>query len=194
MTSNGRRKSADGMLMTVAGLSVAVATVLVDQASKWAVTGMVAPGQIVSLGPVLQLQYRQNPSGAFGLFASLPNGLRLPVLLALGLVAVVAVTALSIRWLTPSRPLAVFLGLVLGGALSNLTDRLAQGHVVDFISLHAGNHYWPTFNLADTAITVGSLLLLWLTIAGRNHERQARPAADGPGGISETHDDGYENH
>jgi len=176
MTGSDKQEPGSGMVMAVAGLSVAVATTLVDQASKWAITSMLAPGQVMSLGPFLQLQHRQNPSGAFGLFASLPAGLRLPVLLALGLVAVVAVVSLSIRWLSPSRPLAVCLGLVLGGALSNLTDRVAQGHVVDFIAVHAGNHYWPTFNLADAAITVGSFLLLWLTISGRRREQQRATA------------------
>ena len=53
------------------------------------------------------------------------------------------------------------LALVLGGALGNLYDRLTLGHVVDFIQLHAAGYYWPAFNVADSAITVGVALLIW---------------------------------
>ncbi|HEX3059323.1 MAG TPA: signal peptidase II, partial [Usitatibacter sp.] len=58
------------------------------------------------------------------------------------------------------------LALVLGGAIGNLWDRVTLGHVVDFIQLHAGGYYWPAFNVADSAITVGVALLLWDGLRG----------------------------
>jgi len=57
----------------------------------------------------------------------------------------------------------VALALLLGGALGNALDRLYRGHVVDFIDVYAGRWHWPAFNLADSAITLGVLLLLWTT-------------------------------
>jgi signal peptidase II len=63
------------------------------------------------------------------------------------------------------------LALVLGGALGNLYDRLTLGRVVDFIQLHAGGYYWPAFNVADSAITVGVVLLVWDSLRGRRAQR-----------------------
>lgn len=69
--------------------------------------------------------------------------------------------------------LALSLGLILGGALGNLWDRLVLGYVVDFISVHYGGHYFPAFNLADSAITVGAAcMLLDSFIAGRRQQQQ----------------------
>jgi signal peptidase II len=78
-------------------------------------------------------------------------------------VAVVISLAL-VAWLymmpCNQRLLGLSLGLILGGALGNLWDRLVQGYVVDFVSVHYGGHYFPAFNIADSAITVGAGLML----------------------------------
>jgi len=70
--------------------------------------------------------------------------------------------------------LAIALALVLGGALGNLYDRVILGYVVDFISVHYQQHYFPAFNLADSAITVGAIMLiidtLWLSRLGKNND------------------------
>ena len=75
--------------------------------------------------------------------------------------AVSAVLLAMLRKSGANRLLAVALSLVLGGAAGNLWDRLTLGHVVDFIQLHAAGYYWPAFNVADSAITVGVALILW---------------------------------
>jgi len=66
------------------------------------------------------------------------------------------------------RLLATALALVLGGALGNLYDRVTIGHVVDFVQLHAAGYYWPAFNVADSAISVGVALLIWDSLRGRD--------------------------
>jgi signal peptidase II len=71
-------------------------------------------------------------------------------------------------------PLA--LSLVLGGALGNLWDRLTLGHVVDFVQLHAAGYYWPAFNVADSAITVGIALLVWDALRGDAAKTQSKVA------------------
>ena len=76
-----------------------------------------------------------------------------------------------LRRLKPHQwPLALALSLVLGGAVGNLVDRLWLGHVVDFIQLYYRNFYWPAFNIADSAITVGAVLLVWDALFGPHRE------------------------
>jgi signal peptidase II len=117
---------------------------------------------------VLQLRFTTNPGGAFGLFGSVPG------LFAVISVLVVAAILIASRDL-PSTSSAVGLGLVLAGAVGNLTDRAIRGpgfsgEVVDFIDLHV----WPVFNLADSALVVGAAVLV---IAGIRRDRRD-PAAE----------------
>jgi signal peptidase II len=116
---------------------------------------------------VLQLRFTTNPGGAFGLFGSLPV---LFVVISVGVIVVVLLASRNLA----SAATAVGLGLVLGGALGNLTDRLIRGpglsgEVVDFIDLHV----WPVFNLADSALVVGAAVLL---ISGIRRDLAARRA------------------
>jgi signal peptidase II len=116
---------------------------------------------------VLQLRFTTNPGGAFGLFGSLPL---LFVVISVGVIVVVLLASRNLA----SAATAVGLGLVLGGAVGNLTDRLIRGpglsgEVVDFIDLHV----WPVFNLADGALVVGAAVLL---ISGIRRDLAARRA------------------
>jgi signal peptidase II len=136
-------------------LGGALAVVALDQLTKaWAMHNL-ADGPVDVVGPV-RFALTRNTAGAFGL-----GGALVPFL-AVG--ALVLVVALVTRADVIARPgLALAAGLVLGGALGNLVDRLARspgllrGAVVDFVDLR----WWPVFNLADAAITCGCLLLLW---------------------------------
>jgi signal peptidase II len=133
---------------------VAAAVVALDQLTKaWALSAL-ADGPVELIGGV-RLNLTHNTAGAFGL-----GGAAVPflALIALGLVVVMAATGATTR----HPVLAVAVGLVLGGALGNLADRvfrepgLLKGAVVDFIDLRV----WPVFNVADTAITCGCVLLV----------------------------------
>jgi signal peptidase II len=115
---------------------------------------------------VLQLQYTTNPGGAFGVFDGV---------VWLFLVATVVVCAVIVfaSFNLPNAMVAVALGLVLGGALGNLTDRAVRGtgfftgHVVDFLAFASGPNarpVWPVFNLADSAIVVGAALILLASV------------------------------
>lgn len=134
-------------------LSAAV-TLAVDQASKALVLAALDPaGHVDLVGKVFGIVVRRNPGGAFGMF---PNA---PLFFFLATVAIVA-GAIVWGWRSPQFALPV--GLIVGGGLGNLVDRLFRGprlfrgEVVDFIYLS----FWPTFNLADSAIVVGVVLLL----------------------------------
>src|SRR5205085_10217957 len=86
-------------------------------------------------------------------------------------IAISAAILVMMRRHHGNRLFAFALALVLGGALGNLYDRVTLGHVVDFVQLHAGGYYFPAFNVADSAITVGVALLIWdgLRSGGRSH-------------------------
>jgi len=139
----------------VAGV-VALAVLGVDQATKaWAVDRL-GRGPIHVVG-TLDLALTYNSGSAF----SLAQGWG-PVLAAFAVVAVVVMLTLVHR--VPTTAVAVGLGLVVGGALGNLTDRLVRPHgsVVDFVALH----FWPTFNVADACIVVGAVVSALLLVRG----------------------------
>ena len=109
---------------------------------------------------LLSLSHVHNRGAAFGVLsrASLPNQ---PLLLAgLSIVALLAIAYYFLRLPATARLPRLALALVLGGAVGNLIDRLRLGHVVDFIHVYWREHAWPDFNVADSAITVGVVLLI----------------------------------
>ena len=152
----------------------ALAVTLLDRASKiWAERALQHEAPIELIGRWVRLSYTTNSGGAFGIGESAP----LLFVGATGLVVAIIVWA-SRR--LPSFVVAVGLGLVLGGALGNLTDRAIRGSgfrggVVDFIDVGA----WPVFNLADAAIVVGAILLASATFGARS--RGGGAADDDPG-------------
>lgn len=133
---------------------VAASAYVLDRLTKLWAESVLADRSPIELVPgVVQLNYTENPGGAFGLFGGTPWLFATATLLVC---AVIVVASRSV-----GRPLlAVALGLVLGGALGNLTDRIVRGpgiggEVVDFIDVHV----WPVFNVADSAIVVGAVLI-----------------------------------
>jgi len=106
--------------------------------------------------PFLAFVYVRNTGVAFSLF-------RQSGVLALLIPLVIAGVVVTFMRYLPRDVLLlrISMGLILGGALSNLFDRLRQGYVVDFIEAHAGEHVWPLFNVADSCIVIGVVLLAW---------------------------------
>lgn len=105
------------------------------------------------------LRVTGNKGAAWGLFRDLPETWRVPFFVVIAAVAVVVI-ALFFRSARGQRVLSVGLTCILGGALGNLIDRVRLGYVVDFIDWYYGDWHWPTFNVADIAISVGVGLLL----------------------------------
>ena len=151
------------------GLSLAAIIVILDQVTKAIVLGLLEPHQAVELAPFLSCVLVFNTGVSFGLFAGETALLRWALI---GLALVVSI------WLTTwlhkeERPVfASALGLILGGALGNVFDRIFRHAVVDFIDLHLGGWHWPAFNLADSAITVGVMLYLFTSL--RDHYRSSK--------------------
>lgn len=156
-------------------LVVSLAVLLLDQWSKWLVETHLGPhAQFEVIPGMLALIHVQNTGVAFGLFAAHGNASQTLLLLGLGLVALGFVGYYF--WLVPRRDriLLAALALVLGGALGNLIDRMAQGGVTDFIDFYVGTWHWHTFNVADSAISVG----IGLMILSAFFDRRPRTAAD----------------
>lgn len=129
---------------------------IVDQATKYFVRTGIAPFDIIHVLPVLNLVHVENTGSAFGMFKALGNTFF--IVMASG--ASLLVAFLMVK--DPGNRTAF--SLILGGAAGNLTDRIMYGHVVDFLDLHAGNLHWPAFNVADSALTAGIILMLLQSI------------------------------
>ena len=137
------------------GLVVAGAVVVLDQLTKWAVLAWL--DQVIALTPFFNLVLVWNPGVSFGMFDS--AGAHGPWILS-GL-ALAVVVALLIWLRRVDHPLtAAGLGLIIGGALGNVIDRVRFGAVIDFLDVHAAGWHWPAFNVADSAIFIGAALLL----------------------------------
>ena len=161
-------------------LLLSLAVLVLDQWTKWLVEMHLSEHTSHSLIPgFLQLIHVRNTGVAFGLFAAHGNNFRVLVLIALGLAALTfvlyyyAVVPKEEKWLL------LGLALVIGGAIGNLVDRVLNGGVTDFIDFYYGSYHWHTFNVADSAITVGIGLLILSSFFGEAPEEES-------GTVSET--------
>jgi len=150
---------------------LAAAVVILDQVTKAAIQSTMRPGEVIPVLPFLSIVLAFNTGAAFSFLAGADGWQR-------WFFTVVAVAAsFFIVWLLRQgggRVYCTGLALILGGAIGNLVDRLLLGHVVDFILVHWRDWTYPAFNAADSAITVGAILLI---VDGFRHRRADAPAA-----------------
>jgi signal peptidase II len=151
--------------------AVGMAAVAADQLTKHIVASKLRLDDEVHVVGPLWIHHVQNSGIAFGLFASAT-----PIVIVLTGLAVAWMIAFFARSGARHPILPVALGLVIGGSVSNLVDRVRLGHVTDFLDLH----FWPAFNLADSFIVIGVAVLL-VALLGVEHEpRRRRPVRDAP--------------
>jgi signal peptidase II len=152
-----------------------VLSLAADQGSKiWAraVLKPKYPDVITVISGFWDMRYSENPGSAFGLFRGIPG--------ARYLLFIVGIAALFVVWNylkkapPDARRLAAELGLLAGGALGNIIDRVAVGRVTDFVVWRVGVHEWPTFNVADAALVVGVIGLLF-DLRERDEEPEEKP-------------------
>jgi len=140
-------------------LGLAALIVLLDQASKLWVTSILALGEGFPVTGFFDLVFVFNRGAAFSFLAGAGGWQKwFFVILALG-VSGWLIALLRQHW--AERLYAASLTLILGGALGNVIDRLRFDAVVDFLSFHVAGYYWPAFNVADSAITLGVVLMIW---------------------------------
>jgi signal peptidase II len=133
--------------------------IIADQISKWIVLASLQPGESRYVAPFFNWVLTFNAGAAFSFLSDAGGWQRwFFTVLALG-VSVWIVSML--RQHTGEFRLSLALTLILGGALGNVIDRIRFGAVVDFVQWHAAGYYWPAFNVADSAITIGAVLMAW---------------------------------
>ena len=162
-------------------LAVSLAVIVADRVSKLSIQRSVTPMDSISIfSGWLRIIHTENPGGAFGVLAEGNAALRTIVLI--GVAALVLVFVIRALWGHNSSfntSITRFgLALILGGAIGNLYDRVIHGTVTDFIEVYHGSWSFPAFNVADSAITIGAILLMldFLRPQRRRVEEQARLA------------------
>lgn len=154
---------------------LSLAVLALDQWTKWMIEAHLPHHAAHPVIPgFFNLTHVRNTGVAFGMFAS-SGGQASWVLSALGLLALALVAVYFAATPRDHRLLLASLALVMGGAVGNLVDRMVAGAVTDFLDVYVGTHHWPSFNVADSAITVG--IALMAIDAFRPHHRESEEAA-----------------
>lgn len=138
-----------------------------DVFTKWLVKATIPINSDVDIIPGLfRLTHLENSGAAFSLFADSTGPWAGRLLVLFSLIALVVISVLLWRNGDAINVTTVSLALFLGGTLGNLCDRLARGKVTDFLDFYVGTSHWPPFNVADSAIVVGAVLLAWRALFG----------------------------
>jgi signal peptidase II len=149
-------------------LLLSLFVIVADRLTKWLASARIALGDHVVVIPhVFAISHVENPGAAFSLFndSSSPERVRW-MLLIFSLIAAVAVLIALFRLGKKINATAVALALILGGALGNAWDRFRFGYVIDFLEVHIIRYHWPDFNVADSAIVIGGILLFYDAMFG----------------------------
>jgi signal peptidase II len=137
-------------------LSIVLSVIALDQITKFLIIGYLPLFGSIEIFPFLHIVNIRNTGAAFGMFKSLGSSF----FIGISVIAIIFVINLLIRNIYNS----LGLSLVLGGAIGNLIDRILYGKVVDFIDFSIGSYHWPSFNVADSALTVGIILILLTSV------------------------------
>jgi len=140
------------------GLGLAALVIFLDQLSKWWIlTSVMQPPRDIPVLPFFNLVLTHNRGVSFGLFAA---GSESGKWMLVGLALVISAVLVHWLWKATTGWNIIALGLIIGGAIGNVVDRVRFGAVVDFLDVHAAGYHWPAFNVADAGITVGAAILI----------------------------------
>lgn len=157
-----------------------VLALAIDQLTKLWIVERFSYGELLPVIPgFFNLTHVRNPGGAFSFLATMPTEVRQAFFLGTGVLAI-GLLLVFLRRLAPGEWLAATaIGGVLGGAIGNLTDRVVYGEVIDFLDFRLiGGYVWPTFNMADTWIVVGVVILMVQMFFEEDLEEEATEAGD----------------
>lgn len=146
------------------GLFLVLPCYALDQLTKWLILTHLQIGEAVTVLPgYFEILHVRNTGAAFGLLQNLPEAYRTIFFFCVTIIACAAILVIFKQSRDDSVFLKIILCLILAGAMGNLTDRLVHKEVVDFINVHLLSYRWPTFNIADTYISIGMIGLLIYT-------------------------------
>lgn len=145
---------------------------VLDQLTKYVVEARIRLHEVITVIPgFFNLTHVRNKGAAFGILSDLPDFWRSAFFITVTIVAVAMIAALIRK--THERLLVSAFSLIAAGAVGNVIDRIRYGEVVDFIQWYVKSYYWPSFNVADSAITAGVALLAIEMLFGTNTKSQA---------------------
>jgi signal peptidase II len=151
-----------------AWLWLSLFVIVFDQATKFLVTRFLELYERVEVLPVLDFTLLHNTGAAFSILAD-ASGWQRSFFVVLGIVVSLALIVWLWRLPRGEKFLPLALALIVGGAIGNVIDRIAHGYVIDFIHAHWGGAYFPAFNIADSAITIGAALMILDAFRERHH-------------------------
>jgi signal peptidase II len=170
-TSDNRTPSSNRRILPWLGLSLCV--IVLDQITKIWVSATLVLHETIPVLPFFNLRLLHNPGAAWSILAT-AGGWQRWFLSGLALI----VSAIIVVWITrlnsQQRWLAFALALILGGAIGNVIDRMMYGYVIDFIDIYYQQWHWPAFNIADSAISVGAVMLLIDALWMQGEEKNKR--------------------
>ncbi len=138
----------------------AIIVVLFDQITKWFIQKHLFLGQSKQvISDFFQITYTTNPGAAFSILANAPVVFRTVFFLTISIVTILCIIFFSKRIAGFGAKFKISFGLILGGAIGNLIDRIRFGAIVDFLDVGLGKYRWPIFNVADSSICIGAFLL-----------------------------------
>jgi signal peptidase II len=150
---------------------IIAAVIALDRLTKWLIIRHLPEAHEIPVIPGLfQLSHWENTGAAFSMFADSSSPWRTLGLIGFAVAALLVVGFLLWKSGSALNAITLALALIMGGASGNLWDRVARGTVTDFLDFYIGQHHWPPFNVADSAIVVGSLLLMWKIMIGPKAE------------------------
>lgn len=153
-------------------LLLSVIVILIDQLTKWFAEAMLVPYQPVPIIPMFNLTLAYNTGAAFS-FLSDAGGWQRWFFIVLTTIVIIVLFGWLWRMRAEEKLHAVSISLILGGAIGNLIDRVLLGHVIDFLDVYYDQYHWPIFNIADSAITAGVMLLI-IDLFWNDHREQSK--------------------
>jgi signal peptidase II len=157
-------------------LALSAVILLLDRLTKlWVVRHIPEGDAIVVIRHVFRITHVLNPGAAFSMFTDSPRPtLTHWILTIFSLIAAAVIVFVIVRYGRRLTPTMVALALILGGTIGNVWDRLRFGVVTDFLEVHIVHYHWPDFNVADSAIVIGGILLVLDALRTSHHEQSAK--------------------
>jgi signal peptidase II len=140
-------------------LSLSAVIIVLDQLSKWVISSQFELYETVAVLPSFNLVLAHNYGAAFSFLAG-AGGWQRWFFTGLAIIVSIVLTVWLSRLKSNAKLEAISLALILGGAIGNVIDRVLHGYVIDFLDVYYGSYHWPAFNIADSAICVGAVLLI----------------------------------
>lgn len=151
-------------------LNLSALVVIVDQLTKWLMSSWLDLYETVAIIPYFNLTLAHNYGAAFSFLAS-AGGWQRWFFTLLAIVVSIVLTVWMKRLKAHARLEAISLALILGGAIGNVIDRVLHGYVIDFLDVYVGSYHWPAFNVADSAICVGAVLLIFDSFRSKTEQQ-----------------------